>query len=210
MNRNTKLKPLAPRPVADQSCHQIMSYPCHPMAADGRAGSFNRNAFVGANLGVHASPLEAVTSMDPKDYVWGGGYNASFYGCQSSAFAGAQPCYYPQASEYPGHNSHYGEPSRQCFPDGMSAGQIMLCNRTDVLTNAAFPCCLCCLDCDQLWCAGYAHQYQPVTGMTAASQPYACSASPLPYPGSAADSSRGDLSGQAGSLCDTQTSENKV
>ena len=91
-----------------------MSYPCSSMAADGRVESVNRNAFVGANLGVHASPLEAVTSMDPKDYVWGGGYNSSFYGCQSSAIAGAQPCYY-QSPDYPGRQGglssqgHYGE-----------------------------------------------------------------------------------------------------
>lgn len=31
----------------------------------------NKNAFVGFNLGVPASPLEPMTSMDPKDYVWG-------------------------------------------------------------------------------------------------------------------------------------------
>lgn len=106
MNRNTKLKPLAPRPAADQGCHQMMSYSCSSMGAEGRTGSINRNAFVGANLGVHASPLEAVTSMDPKDYVWGGGYNDSFYGCQPSAFAGAQACYYTQ--EYSGQHGHYG------------------------------------------------------------------------------------------------------
>lgn len=108
MNRNTKLKPLAPRPVAEHGGCQVMAYPCSSMAADGRVESVNRNAFVGANLGVHASPLEAVTSMDPKDYVWGGGYNSSFYGCQSSAFAGAQPCYY-QSPDYPGRHGHYGE-----------------------------------------------------------------------------------------------------
>jgi len=85
-----------------------MSYPCSSMAADGRVESINKNAFVGAGLGVHASPLEAVTSMDPKDYVWGGGYNSSFYGCQSSAFAGAQPCYY-QSPDYSGRRAHYGE-----------------------------------------------------------------------------------------------------
>jgi len=108
MNRNTKLKPLAPRPVAEQGGCQVMSYPCSSMAPEGRVDSVNRNAFVGANLGVHASPLEAVTSMDPKDYVWGGGYNSSFYGCQSSAFAGAQPCYY-QAPDYSGRQGHYGK-----------------------------------------------------------------------------------------------------
>lgn len=108
MNRNTKLKPLAPRPVAEQRGCQVMTYPCSSMAADGRVESVNRNAFVGANLGVHASPLEAVTSMDPKDYVWGGGYDPSFYGCQSSAFAGAQPCYY-QSPDYPGRHGRYGE-----------------------------------------------------------------------------------------------------
>ena len=101
MNRSTKLKPLAPRPAVDQNCQQNMGYSsCPSVPADGR-GSVNRNAFVGAHLGLHASPLEAVTSMDPKDYVWGGGnYNASFYGCPS-AFTGAQPCYYPSAAEYP-------------------------------------------------------------------------------------------------------------
>ena len=83
MNRNTKLKPLAPRPVVDQTCHQLMSFPCASLPADACGGSINRHAFVGANLGVHASPLEAVTSMDPKDYVWGGG-NSAFYGCQAS------------------------------------------------------------------------------------------------------------------------------
>jgi hypothetical protein len=31
----------------------------------------NRNAFVGFGLGVPASALESLTSMDPKDYVWG-------------------------------------------------------------------------------------------------------------------------------------------
>lgn len=107
MNRNTKLKLLAPRPAADQGCHQMMSYSCSSMGTEGRTGSINRNAFVGANLGVHASPLEAVTSMDPKDYVWGGGYNDSFYGCQPSAFAGAQACYYTQ--EYSGQHGHYGK-----------------------------------------------------------------------------------------------------
>lgn len=108
MNRNNKLKPLAPRPVIDQGCQQNMAYtPCASLA-DERTGSINRNAFVGANLGVHASPLEAVTSMDPKDYVWGGGYyNASFYSCPPSAVAGAQPCYYPPVAEYP--VSHYGK-----------------------------------------------------------------------------------------------------
>ncbi|GMH36808.1 hypothetical protein BSKO_04681 [Bryopsis sp. KO-2023] len=30
----------------------------------------NKNAFAGANLGVPCSPMEAVTSLDPKDYVW--------------------------------------------------------------------------------------------------------------------------------------------
>lgn len=109
MNRNIKLKPLAPRPVVDQGCQHNMAYtPC----ADGRTGSVNRNAFVGANLGVHASPLEAVTSMDPKDYVWGGGcYNSSFYGCPPSTFGGAQPCYYPPAAEYPVSHTQYGERS---------------------------------------------------------------------------------------------------
>ena len=31
----------------------------------------NRNAYAGLNLGVPATALEAMTSMDPKDYVWG-------------------------------------------------------------------------------------------------------------------------------------------
>lgn len=31
----------------------------------------NTNAFAGAHLGVYASPLEAITSTNPKDYVWG-------------------------------------------------------------------------------------------------------------------------------------------
>lgn len=166
MNRNTKLKPLAPRPVAEQGGCQVMSYPCSSMAADGRVESVNRNAFVGANLGVHASPLEAVTSMDPKDYVWGGGYNSSFYGCQSSAIAGAQPCYY-QSPDYPGRQG------------GLSSQGHY----------------------------GYAQQYQPYAGMSAVDPGYACPTSPLPYSGSAADSSRGDLSGQGGSACDTQTSD---
>lgn len=103
MNRNMKLKPLAPRPVIDQGCQQGMAYPSCTSSGDGRNGSINRNAFVGANLGVHASPLEAVTSMDPKDYVWGGGccYNPSYYSCPSSGSANAPPCYYPSAVEYP-------------------------------------------------------------------------------------------------------------
>lgn len=80
------------------------------MTVEGRLGSVNRNAFVGANLGVHASPLEAVTSMDPKDYVWGGGsYSTSFYGCPPSAFVGAQACYYPPAVEYAASHAQYGE-----------------------------------------------------------------------------------------------------
>ncbi|KAK9829527.1 hypothetical protein WJX72_006333 [[Myrmecia] bisecta] len=37
----------------------------------GMAPMGNKNAFVGVNLGVPASPLEAITSMDPRDYVWG-------------------------------------------------------------------------------------------------------------------------------------------
>lgn len=101
MNRNIKLKPLAPRPVVDQGCQQSMAYPSCHSNGDGRSGTINRNAFVGANLGVHASPLEAVTSMDPKDYVWGGGCYNSYYGCQPSGSAGAQSCYYPSTVEYP-------------------------------------------------------------------------------------------------------------
>jgi len=46
--------------------------------------------------------------------------------------------------------------------------------------------------------------------MSAVDPGYACSTSPLPYSGSAADSSRGDLSGQGSSACDTQTSEIEV
>ena len=112
MNRNIKLKPLAPRPVVDQGCQHNMAYTSCTSMADGRTGSINRNAFVGANLGVHASPLEAVTSMDPKDYVWGGGcYNSSFYGCPTSTFAGAQPCYYPPAAEYAISHTQYGKRS---------------------------------------------------------------------------------------------------
>ena len=103
-----KLKPIAPRPVIDQGCHQVMPYPS--MSADGRAGSVNRNAFVGANLGVHASPLEAITSMDPKDYVWGGGYDTSCYGSQPSAFTAPQQCYYPQASNHQRNFGQYGKP----------------------------------------------------------------------------------------------------
>ncbi|KAL3162201.1 hypothetical protein ABBQ32_009907 [Trebouxia sp. C0010 RCD-2024] len=78
-----------------------MAYPSCHSNGDGRSGTINRNAFVGANLGVHASPLEAVTSMDPKDYVWGGGCYNSYYGCQPSGSAGAQSCYYPSTVEYP-------------------------------------------------------------------------------------------------------------
>ena len=108
MNRNIKLKPLAPRPVVDQGCQQSMAYTSCASIADGRAGSSSRYGV----LGVHASPLESNISMDPKDYVWGGGcYNASFYGCPQSAFAAAQPCYYPPAVEYPVSHQHYGKRS---------------------------------------------------------------------------------------------------
>ena len=112
MNRNIKLKPLAPRPAVDQGCQHNMTYTSCTSIADGRSGSVNRNAFVGANLGVHASPLEAVTSMDPKDYVWGGGcYDSSLYGCPPSTFAGAQPCYYLPAAEQPVSHPQYGKRS---------------------------------------------------------------------------------------------------
>lgn len=77
------------------------------------AGSaVNRNAFAGANLGVHASPLEAVTSMDPRDYVWGGGYNTSFQGYQQPGYSPAygEPYYYPQAQPQGcGYNTQYGK-----------------------------------------------------------------------------------------------------
>ncbi len=119
MNRNTKLKPLAPRPVVDQESQSNMGHPPCGSIADGRTGSINRNAFVGANLGVHASPLEAVTSMDPKDYVWGGGsYNASFYGCPPSVFAGAQPYYHPPATEYPVSHAQPGKRSPRALTKG--------------------------------------------------------------------------------------------
>lgn len=48
----------------------------------------NKNAFAGANLGVPFSPIEAVTSMDPKDYVW----TNPLLGCQM-----------PQLGLGPGH-----------------------------------------------------------------------------------------------------------
>lgn len=128
MNRSTKLKPLAPRPVIDQGCHQIMSYPCPSLAADARNGLINRHAFVGANLGVHASPLEAVTSMDPKDYVWGGGHGMPFYGCQPSACVPGSGYYYPQ--EYPLHTGY-----AQQFPPitGMPAASQPCASTTNCL-----------------------------------------------------------------------------
>ena len=109
MNRNNKLKPLAPRPTIDQSMQHITSYAA---TSSSQAGSVvNRNAFAGANLGVHASPLEAVTSMDPRDYVWGGGYDASFQGYQQSVYSAAygEPYCYPQAQpQVSAHGMHYG------------------------------------------------------------------------------------------------------
>lgn len=114
MNRNNKLKPLAPRPVQDRSLQHMTSYASSSAGVpDGHAGSIiNSNAFAGANLGVHASPLEAVTSMDPKDYVWGGGYNASFQEYQQPAYpAYGEPYCYPQAqAQGCMYNMQYGQP----------------------------------------------------------------------------------------------------
>lgn len=103
------------------------------MSADGRAGSVNRNAFVGANLGVHASPLEAITSMDPKDYVWGGGYDTSCYGSQPPAFAAQQHCYYPQASNH-GNFGQYGYAQQYTQTTGISAGnQAYACSANSLV-----------------------------------------------------------------------------
>lgn len=123
MNRINKLKPLAPRLVHDRNMQHMTSYSSTTaVVPDGQAGStINRNAFAGANLGVHASPLEAVTSMDPKDYVWGGGYNTSFQGYQQQAFPPyGEPLYYSQAqSQGCMCNMQYGEflsSARSCVP----------------------------------------------------------------------------------------------
>ncbi|CAD7697771.1 unnamed protein product [Ostreobium quekettii] len=43
-----------------------MGSPCRP----GPPPTSNKNAYAGANIGVPWSPLEGVTSLDPRDYVW--------------------------------------------------------------------------------------------------------------------------------------------
>ena len=109
MNRNARLKPLAPRPVHDMTTQHMTTYVGgSSILIDGQVGSVvnNGSAFAGANLGVHASPLEAVTSMDPRDYVWGG-YDASFQYQQPAC--GGESYYQGPYQAYGYHAQHYGE-----------------------------------------------------------------------------------------------------
>lgn len=58
---------MAPKP---ENCRPNHFYPVSGPIATNHDGK-NMNAFAGSHLGVPAGPLETVTSMDPKDYVWG-------------------------------------------------------------------------------------------------------------------------------------------
>ena len=68
MNRSSsKLKPLAMKLEAPQLGGGFHGSKCQQSALESK----NKNAFAGSHLGVPAGPLENVTSMDPRDYVWG-------------------------------------------------------------------------------------------------------------------------------------------
>ncbi|KAK9813805.1 hypothetical protein WJX73_010460 [Symbiochloris irregularis] len=92
MNRSSsRLKPLAPKPDA---CRQLPHFFTSVAPAANPPESKNLNAFAGSHLGVPAGPLENVTSMDPRDYVWGVPQSQpGLYG--GPAFA-SQPLYSPQ------------------------------------------------------------------------------------------------------------------
>lgn len=67
MNRSTtKLKPIVPRLPSDGG---LVMAPFDPNNLPANAA--NKNAFAGLKLGVPASPLEAMVSMNPSDYTYG-------------------------------------------------------------------------------------------------------------------------------------------
>lgn len=78
-SRAKQLKPLAPRPVSESAAASNLSSSMAIAAkqhAPGQSAMHNMTAanpsgFPGQQLGVPCSPLESVTSVDPKDYVWG-------------------------------------------------------------------------------------------------------------------------------------------
>ena len=126
MNRSAnKLKPLAMK----------LDTPHHGGVYFGAGGqqstheSKNKNAFAGSHLGVPAGPLENVTSMDPRDYVWG------VPQAQPGLYASAplpHGCYAPtqyQQTHVPFVGAHAAASTETGIPATFT-GETLLCPRT--------------------------------------------------------------------------------